>query len=715
MAANSHFAAPSLSMAVSVRVEVFDSRESASKRSAKPMAKFRMRTPASTTFETLGASVAERYLKESAGTIKTLPRVVCIVDKEDCTFDVDDNIDAIIPNEAIRIVLDRTPQQQQHQHQHHESPPTQVSAPQPVSGPRIASRAAPTSPTRQLGHAASSDVTTEASAQFQIHPPLSAGRKPALLSQRQGILSNAGTKAQVAPTKAKPSTASLVITPNARSTVPITSSGCQHKDTRDAQAQSVTSASRKRDPYDIDSDSDANDPPSHGTSWVSTRKQGGAMVAGGRGRTPSSYRRPDKVVNAPDSAERAATLASVSASHTSQPLLPSAVFRPSENYNDSPRGPVANQVSNALSQAQLQNDGEGPRSTTICHTDQPTGPHTESTASGMRLRSSVILQHAEVASVADSMSDGENSLVERTRATAEPSLRSLQKRAYHTVNEHIEIVDGPDNPDRQTLPTPILLKNSKGVFPVYRKGEAPSLASEGASGTETRSSNVMNATKHVLTQSSPGMPTRSNSASHRATATGEAPKVTKPLSTIPVIDIETEFAGFEELSDFEIRPTARPIMSEPHHRTRTPSRSSMKQPRTVANTHEFQSSNHPRSSPLESKQRRLSLSRRTKQAPSPRRTALSPPKRGTNNRASREHFGDAAKKATPKTITKPAASKPVNPPSSASSGISGDTIRRWLASRKPKSPVVPPAKEPPSTVRPVMAQAAVRQLKSMAE
>lgn len=559
-------------------------------------------------------------MKESAGTIKTLPEIACVVDKEDCTFDLDDSVDQIVPNEAVRVILDRRPVQlASAAHDLNVTTATPAAAPQ-------AQHAQPLTTPR---------VTTDRPAQSQLRLS-SSSRKPFLLTQRQGMSSDA--------------------TPRPR----------------------APSAAGKRDPYDIDSDSDVNDPPSRQiASARSKQRQFTPATARGQGQ----------------SAERGSNVAD------NEKLSSSTSVRP------------------AMATASVPNSTNGTTSV-VSGSERAVEPVPQGQGAGRPY-----VSRAEDLAVDDSASEGGSTSGEEARLSAGPSLRSLGKRAHHTVNDHVEVVEGPlsTGDSAAPAPTPIMLKNSRGVVPIYRKGETPSLTSDGVTGAHLENGGATAMPQHVLPQSSPGVHAWSQVAGHDAITPVARGIVMKAPHTAPFIDVETEFAGFDfdDLSDFELRPTARPVLSQPSHRTRTPSRSSMKQPRTAAPTGELQSSNHLRSSPLENKQRRMSQPRRATRTRSPLRVVVQTSQRGTNNRASQERFAGTQKtpaKAIKSSVVSSQASKPADPPSSGGRGLSGDSIRRWLAARQKQAPKAPPP-EPRLTARQRSAsvQEVVQQVKAMTE
>ncbi|KXJ85914.1 hypothetical protein Micbo1qcDRAFT_180314 [Microdochium bolleyi] len=599
MAGTPNFGAPSLNMAISVRVEVYDSREAASKKKGAPMAKFRMRTPASTTFGDLGISVAQRYMKESAGAIKTRPTITSIVDKEDCAFDVDDTIDIVVPNEAIRFVLDRTAQQQQAQL----LPPPAISRQDPA--PASSSRVAPPSNGVRRASAASVQATPWTSIPV-----------------------------------AQPQTSSTVPTPTSRSASPKGPTRDSAMASNREQTHQVSSVGphlaspKKRDPYDIDSDSEANDPPSREngvhrrrpslpSSAQTRRKTQGPRQSDGplaqgplvRSRLPA----PTANVSADTQRSTPAQAISIAGSSGSDSLVGvTPDRRPDPSQKTQSREKALAQIRNGANVVAVS--AADSKEVLGMSSSPENRSHGENTTTGHPNINGSMGRVDHVSVNDDSSKDGDLPTQNMPSSRA-PSLRCLGKRSYHTVNEHIEI-----------------------------------------------------------------------------------------------LDFDTEFPGFDELSDFEIRPTARSFMSEPNHRTRTPSRSSMKAPRTVVQTHDFQSSIHPRSSPLESKQRRLSQSKRRAQSKSGQTQLSHEPtlKRGSNNRASREP-SVVLLRSSP--LAKPPQKPPptTKTPSSAERGLSGDTIRRWVALRQAKTSKPSPVEEVQVVTKSMSAEAAVRRVKSMTE
>ncbi|KAJ1327406.1 hypothetical protein MN608_06733 [Microdochium nivale] len=733
MAGPPQFNAPSVDMAISVRVEVYDSREAASKKKSTPIAKFRMRTPASTTFGGLGISVTQRYMKESAGAITVRPSISSIVDKEDCAFDLDDTIDIVTPNEAIRFVLNRAPRQEQAQ-----PPSTAKQNPQPAPPSRVPISKTRTAQEQQSQPEATPDGRGNTTEQSQVKAASSSSRRPFLLSERQATAAAARTTSEPSIQATQPPSNPSVATTTSPSMKPkgraqdLTKANSRGQTHRAISTKPPLASSKKRDPYDIESDDNGNDLP----SWDNAR-------ARGQRQSLSAATQPQRRTQAPlHSDGPAATAALLRQEHSTSivrdatkqqwHLIAKPISINGSSSSSSPsvvtpnRHPDPAQKSQSREQA-LDQIHSGANVVVVSATDsnevlaRSSSPETRFRGGNVTTANSKTdgpVLHSDLRSVAESSED-DDFLSQSISKSQAPSLRSLGKKSYHTVNEHIEIVDQPEPASKSAAPTPILLKNSRGVFPVYRRGEAPALLSDTLPATDSPNARVKATAQSLQVQSSPGARRRPRTEDQDTADLGRSSGFAKQPVSMPPIDFETEFAGFEELSDFEIqdiRPSARSIMSEPRHRTRTPSRSSMKTSRATGQTHDFQASIHPRSSPLESKQRRLSRSRKE---PQPRSAATQqprepPPRRGSNNRASREpsvillHSIPRAK--SPQKPPTPAAA-----PSSVERGPSGDDIRKWIARRQMNALRSSPREDVTVATKPVSAKAAVRRVKSMTE
>ena len=62
-------------------------------------------------------------------------------------------------------------------------------------------------------------------------------------------------------------------------------------------------------------------------------------------------------------------------------------------------------------------------------------------------------------------------------ASVPVSVKALGKRSHHSINDHLDIIGPPiqpppKTPSQQQQPKPIMIRHSRGVTPVYRRGEA---------------------------------------------------------------------------------------------------------------------------------------------------------------------------------------------------------------------------------------------------
>lgn len=103
MPTSSKMAPEPSSVAQSVRVQVY-SHELLGNKESQPLANFRLRSSSSSTFADLAASVIERYERSQP---RNGPRseIGAVLDEKDCSFDMEDPIDIIQPNEFIRFIL----------------------------------------------------------------------------------------------------------------------------------------------------------------------------------------------------------------------------------------------------------------------------------------------------------------------------------------------------------------------------------------------------------------------------------------------------------------------------------------------------------------------------------------------------------------------------------------------------------------------------------
>lgn len=90
---------------LSVRAAVYN-HELLGNKESQPLVSFRVRSSSSSTFADLAASVIDRYEKQHPSNGHR-SEIGAILDEKDCSFDMEDPIDIVQPNELVRFILAR--------------------------------------------------------------------------------------------------------------------------------------------------------------------------------------------------------------------------------------------------------------------------------------------------------------------------------------------------------------------------------------------------------------------------------------------------------------------------------------------------------------------------------------------------------------------------------------------------------------------------------
>ncbi|KAK7752568.1 hypothetical protein SLS62_005536 [Diatrype stigma] len=81
---------------------------------------------------------------------------------------------------------------------------------------------------------------------------------------------------------------------------------------------------------------------------------------------------------------------------------------------------------------------------------------------------------SDTQSTSDEINEGPKHTAGGNAASAQISEKALGKRSHHSVNDHVDIINQQDLKPITESPKPILARNARGIVAVYRKGEASS-------------------------------------------------------------------------------------------------------------------------------------------------------------------------------------------------------------------------------------------------
>ncbi|RYO98093.1 hypothetical protein DL764_007194 [Monosporascus ibericus] len=205
----------------------------------------------------------------------------------------------------------------------------------------------------------------------------------------------------------------------------------------------------RRDPYEIPSDSEADELPKRIPSVEATPKSGV--------RSARSARRGVSTVPA-------STVPKSTQSYVGEPT-------PEKTIPETPTRQIVGSTAKATSGSHRRTPQPAPQ-------DTETVPLTDHSITNESRRRTLqqIAEGATVVSLSDSKSQSDDEASEAREdlfAPAHFSNKAIGKRSHHAVNNHVNIVDQRELKSPNEASRPILIRNSRGVVPVYRRGTVP--------------------------------------------------------------------------------------------------------------------------------------------------------------------------------------------------------------------------------------------------
>ncbi len=511
----------------SVRVQIY-SHELLGNKDSQPLASFRLRASSSSTFADLAASVIDRYEKSHPGN-RHKSEIGAVLDEKDCSFDMSDPIDIVQPNEFVRFILAKSENVSKSI-----STPKTVEHTRPGPGDQFVWSSAHSTADATLRHGGNvqdrtvydaqnpqrpqsvtrhdSDLVEVDAAGTPIHPPvgfaayldspnilltvvyqkfqdadlditdvksmnmLSLSSQPTCSPSRPAVKSSAILKSQSskrgksvlqrlqdfsterlsnAVKSGEDSSRPPVVTqPTSISAIAeATHPRCPSDDsvieipTRERPVQVIKDSSQgRRDPYEVPSDdSEIDDPPLHKSS---VKVKSGSSIG---------------------SAKKQQTRASLDNTQLDTSKLAQITVPVT------PAGRITNSIARAPSSLQKSPKSVPPYAKTSSlatpsNTDESRRRALEQIAGG-----------AKTISLSDSQSQSDevNEKPVGILSPSRPSMKAVGKRSHHSVNDHMDIVDLRQSNNPDNAPRPVMIRHSRGVVPVYRKGETPSSSTKG--------------------------------------------------------------------------------------------------------------------------------------------------------------------------------------------------------------------------------------------
>ncbi|RYP66424.1 hypothetical protein DL770_008800 [Monosporascus sp. CRB-9-2] len=514
-----------VSTPLSIRAQIY-SHELLGNKDSQPLVSFRLPASWGSTFAELAASALERYERShpDSGPKATIGAVL---DEKNCYFDMAGPVDILQPNEFVRFVLakpfgaEKVVPSSQISERSLAFSEDGITQPSPHSatktttknGSKVLKRTAPSSRAQPqtpraknqssdpIGVGANGTLIPPKDDELEITGACSLGSQsepsPAASIPPMPAVKSVVRLRSKPTSKAKPVPQQLQNSRPKRTSEAVNSkagSGSNRATTQPTGPSRPMARARSQPP----SDHSAPETPRQGQSSAAVPGNGSAQMSRkGNGNRQDPYEIPsDSEVDelpkptppvkvTPKSGVRSATSAKREAStipKSAQPYVGEPA--PQKTVPETPVRQIVGSMAKTTSgshrgtpQPVPQDTGAVP-STDGSKTDESRPSIDDSITNESRRRTlEQIAEGATIVSLSDSKSQSDDEASEAQEdvfAPIHPSNKVIGKRSHHAVNNHVNIVDQRELQSRNEASTrPVLIRNSRGVIPVYRKGAVP--------------------------------------------------------------------------------------------------------------------------------------------------------------------------------------------------------------------------------------------------